>query len=401
MRRIVVAVALCALAGCGGESVGPVTMTASPPRALVDRPVRVTIAGLGAGRTATLTARWRSVDGTLWGSRVAVRGDRHGRVVLRGLDGMRFIWAMRPLRGHPRFFLTPGGTSAIRLTLSGGDTTLARATLQRRAESPGVRLRRLHLRRDRLDGYYDAPATSSRHRGPAVLTIGGSEGGAPIDTAALLASYGYPTLALYYFHRPGLPKELKRVPLEYFARALRWLARRPGVDPRRVVIEGGSRGAEGALLIASTYPRLVHGAIAHVPSYEVAGACCQNRDFSVRTTDPAWTLHGRGVPLGRIIRVERISGPVLVTGAGQDQVWDSSFYAEQVDARLDDEHFRFRHRRLDFPGAGHVMPGSGSPGADTGHFGGSPRANAAAGDASWNATLRYLRALTPAPAASR
>src|SRR3954470_15941607 len=105
MRRIVVAVALCALAGCGGESVGPVTMTASPPRALVDRPVRVTIAGLGAGRTATLTARWRSVDGTLWGSRVAVRGDRHGRVVLRGLDGMRFIWAMRPLRGHPRFFL--------------------------------------------------------------------------------------------------------------------------------------------------------------------------------------------------------------------------------------------------------------------------------------------------------
>jgi dienelactone hydrolase len=399
MRRIVVVAALGTLAGCGGGGAPdrPVRLTASPSRALVDRPVRVTIAGLGAGQTATLSARWRSFDGTLWGSRVAVRADRRGRVVLRGVDGMRFIWSMRPLHGHAPFFLTPDGTSVIRLQLSLGGKTAAHAALHRLAESPDVRPRRLSLRRDRLDGVFYSAA---RRRGPAVLIIGGSDGGAPLDTAALLASHGYPTLALHYFRRPGLPKELKRVPLEYFARALRWLARRPGVDPRRVVIEGGSRGGEGALLIASTFPRLVHGAIAHVPAYEVVGACCQNRDLSVRTTDPAWTLHRRGVALGKVIPVERISGPVLVTGAGQDQVWDSSFYAEQVDQRLDDEHFRYPHRRLDFPDAGHVMPGSESPGADAGHFGGTPRANAAAGDAAWRATLRYLRAMR-VPAASR
>jgi hypothetical protein len=58
--------------------------------------------------------------------------------------------------------------------------------------------------------------------GPAVLEFGGSDGG--LDGQLLggaLASAGYPTLNIAYFGEPGLPSQLKDIPLEYFAQALR------------------------------------------------------------------------------------------------------------------------------------------------------------------------------------
>ncbi|HVA59227.1 MAG TPA: acyl-CoA thioester hydrolase/BAAT C-terminal domain-containing protein [Mycobacteriales bacterium] len=100
-----------------------------------------------------------------------------------------------------------------------------------------------------------------------MVTLGGSEGGlftAPL--AALLASRGYPSLALAYFGEPGLPAALTRIPLEYFARALRWLADQPGINPNRIMLLGGSFGSEAALLVAAHFPSLVHGVIVASPS---------------------------------------------------------------------------------------------------------------------------------------
>jgi acetyl esterase/lipase len=103
-----------------------------------------------------------------------------------------------------------------------------------------------------------------------VVVFGGSEGGNfMIDAAGLLAAHGYPTLSLAYFGEPGLPKELVNVPLEYFARAVRVLRRQPGVDPDHIAVMGDSRGGEAALLVASTFPHLIHGAIGLVPSATV------------------------------------------------------------------------------------------------------------------------------------
>jgi dienelactone hydrolase len=313
-------------------------------------------------------------------------------VVLSGVDGLHFIWAMRPLRGHPRYFIAPHGTSTIRLTVSDSGRVLARAALPRRVRAPGVRARALTLRRDRLVGSFFTPAR--RHgQGIAVLLIGGSEGGTPTGIAAGYANHGYRALALCYFKCPGLPRQLERIPLEYFAGALRWLARQHGVDTRRVIIDGGSRGGEGALLIASTFPRLVHGAIALSPNYQVYPACCELRWLNAVHPPPAWTRHGRPVAPFNAIRVERISGPVLLESGGQDRVWNSSFSTQQIDQRLADHHFRYRHERLDFPAAGHIATGPQWPSSDPTHFGGSPRANAIAGDALNRAWAHYLRAL--------
>ena len=57
-----------------------------------------------------------------------------------------------------------------------------------------------------------------------------------------------------------------------------------------------------ALLLASNFPRLGHGAIGFVPSASV----CRAPAASLR----AWTVHGKAVPLEQIA-VQRISGPVL------------------------------------------------------------------------------------------
>jgi dienelactone hydrolase len=176
---------------------------------------------------------------------------------------------------------------------------------------------------------------------PAVVAFGGSDGGLTTTPfARALASDGYPALALAYFKEPGLPKQLRRIPLEYFARAVRFAARQPGADPQRIAVLGISRGGEAALLVASTYPNLVHGVIALVPDYQ---------------TNAGWTLRGKEVRFDELIRVERIRGPVLTASGGRDEVWSSSVYTEQIEQRLTHYRFAFPHERLNFPDAGHGL----------------------------------------------
>jgi dienelactone hydrolase len=210
--------------------------------------------------------------------------------------------------------------------------------------APRVHVRQLTVARDGLYGKWFTP-TGAKRRGPAVVVIGGSNGGLLVTPrfARSFAGAGYPALALAYFKEPGLPKTLEDIPLEYFARAIRWVGKQPGVDPDKIVLEGMSRGGEGVLLIASTFPKLVHGVVALVPSHEV---------------NPGWSYRARAVTPFAFIKVERIRGPILTASGGQDQVWSSSVHTEQIEQRLDDKHFRYFHERLDFPRAGHFLRGT-------------------------------------------
>ena len=103
---------------------------------------------------------------------------------------------------------------------------------------------------------------------PAILLLGGSEGGlqpgggGPIGP---LIAEGYDVLYLCYFGCPGTPPQLANVPLETFDRGLAFLRAQPGVDPKRIAIVGGSKGAEAALLVASRDPKL-KAVVAGMPS---------------------------------------------------------------------------------------------------------------------------------------
>jgi len=209
-------------------------------------------------------------------------------------------------------------------------------------------------------------------------------------------------LRLAYFGAPGLPRELERIPLEYFVPPLEWLGKQRGVDPEKVVTIGTSRGGELALVLASRYPRLVHGAVGYVPNAHVSEAPGGEQ--------PAWTVAGEPVPYaaaGHVppadaaIAVERISGPVLVIGAGQDGVWPSRTSVEQIAARMRD-HGRRDVTAVTYPSAGHGV-GAMIPNVFIGtisrtrhgdiHWGGTPEGDAVARAAAWKKLLAYLTRL--------
>jgi len=379
----------------------------TPADSLIDAPVSIHASGLPAGKRVTITAQTVDAYGTSWLGRATLRADAAGRVdpvrerslsgTYNGRDGMGLFWSMLPIGWHGRtdvLGMPPAPVATVRFTVSVSGRTLARAAIVRRAWLPEVSVRDLTLERDGLIGHFCwAPSLALR---PAIVRIGGSDGGLPgTTTCSLLASHGYPTLALAYFGVPGLPPELTNIPLEYFQHALQWLGRQPGVNPSKLVMMGVSRGGEGALLVASVYPELVHATVGYVPNAYVWPGY---PDYM----QPAWTLNGRPVPHvtfdgppteAQTIKVERIAGPIFVVGAGLDELWRSATYVVQIAERLR------THGRTDFTALTYKSAGHGIGGAlpflrsATLSLGGTPAADARARDDSWPKLLAFLRRL--------
>ena len=367
------ALALAALAGCGGEHVD--ARLELPPPSLASEPAQIRVSGLKAGRQVSVQARWRDADGRLWTGARSVRAGGDGRAVT-GADMLTFLhtrqsglaW-MRPVLGRDR----------IDVVVRDGSDTLARGTLVRDVKPPDVRSRELTAARDGIAGVYFAPP---HPRGPAVLVLGGSEGGSASarPEAAQLAALGHPVLVLAYFRAPGLPQELERVPVETVFRGMAWLREQAPGLPTALV--GSSRGAELALIAASLRPSVARTVIALVP-----GAYILPSAHGKAT----WTYRGRGLPEGVAIPVERIRGTVLVAGAGDDQLWSSAAYADDIASTIR-AHGRARVVRVVYPHAGHGIaePLPYIPLPATEDLGGTTRAEAAARQDLWPRIVRLL-----------
>src|SRR5262245_12342560 len=102
-----------------------------------------------------------------------------------------------------------------------------------------------------LFGYPDGPGPF-----PAVLALGGSDGGTPEYFLNLLVPEGFAVLALVYWGTPATQLNMADIPLERAERGLRWLQSASNIRPGRAGIVGASRGAELALLLAATFPEL-------------------------------------------------------------------------------------------------------------------------------------------------
>jgi hypothetical protein len=90
--------------------------------------------------------------------------------------------------------------------------------------------------------------------------------------------------------------------------------------------------------------------------------------------------------------VERISGPVLTAGAGDDRVWSSLRSVRQIERRLDTHHFQHPHQGLAYAHAGHLLGGAIPylPASAQSGLGGTPRADEAAREDLWPRILRYF-----------
>ncbi|WP_211246008.1 acyl-CoA thioesterase/bile acid-CoA:amino acid N-acyltransferase family protein [Actinomadura oligospora] len=372
---------------------------------LADRAVHISVSGLRAGDRVSVTATASDYQRKSWRGEVTFRADAHGAVDLgrdrptsgtyTGVDGMGLFWSMNPPSGDPdqQGFYAPEPSFQVTIGVTAHGKRLAQRTLTRQWLASGVTQKTFTLAADKVSGrLFLPPRGTPRH--PAVLLIGGSEGGnTGLPEAALLASHGFPTLSVAYFAEPGLPQTLQNIPIEYFARAARLLAAQPGVDPAHLIVQGYSRGSEAALLVAQLYPGIVHGVIDYAPASTIHGGY---------PSGVAWTRGGEQIPLAPLA-VDHINGPVLAVAGTQDKLWASEASAQQIMSELDDAHDRFPHRTLVYPGAGHgvgtfpyLAGGTKLRHPVTGllsDLGGSRPANAVAKRQGWDQVLGFLSGL--------
>ncbi|MCB8881008.1 dienelactone hydrolase family protein [Acidisoma cellulosilytica] len=284
---------------------------------------------------------------------------------------------------------------------------------------------------DGMVGNFFRP-TESETPMPAVLVLGGSEGGlnpAVTQEARLIAQHGMASLQLAYFGTGRLPETLQLIPVEYFMQAIRWLQAQPGIDPTRIAILGTSVGGEAALLIASHDPA-VRAVVAAVPSgivwqglgtwgmvkpessFSWQGRALPDLPYQRGETGDTFDRYAMGLnslPRHRdaIMKLSRINGPIMMICGGRDVVWPSCPMVAMAAAQLKAAQFPHPVAVFAFPKAGHavfgppVMPASphNPDFADLGSLGGAAIANNAARAVAWPASLAFLdRSLGDEPA---
>jgi dienelactone hydrolase/uncharacterized protein (DUF2141 family) len=284
----------------------------------------------------------------------------------------------------------PPNWKAAAITVAGDTATTARMTYigaqfgGRKQGGSGAAAPEGVVRTDVRDGglYGELYAPAGARKAPALLVIGGSEGG--IDgvsrLGADLSKHGYAVLALAYWAEPGLPKTLEGVPLEYFDRAIAWLKARPEVDPKAVGAIGISRGSEAVLLLASRRPD-----IRAVGAFSPSSIVWQGLNFETPLAmKGAWTLGGKDVPYATPVgstyqsngplkqmfslalaeadkhpdtasAVEKIKAPILLISGKADALWPSEDFAHRIEARLKAKHFAYPVVHLSYEGAGHAV----------------------------------------------
>lgn len=425
-----------------------VTLAATPASALEDQSVNIRVSGLKPDQPVTLRASMQDIKNQAWSAEATFMADKNGVVHVAhtaprygsysGVHAMGLIWSMVPEdAANPREVLWAPKSHSYRIKLQAlaNGRVLATRTLERytyRADE----VKKTVVNANGLVGELFRPTSPGPH--PAVLVLGGSEGGLhpQVNEAALFASHGYIALGLAYFQGFGnknsalakLPKQLVDIPLEYFHKAANWLKRQPGVDAKYVAIMGWSKGAEAALAAAATWPGDFQAVIGFMPSSVVW--------FGLRygpgPASSSWTLDGKPLPYATpvmdpalfaqgkpiafvsayaaglkdketvekaTIPVERIAGPVLLIAASDDRMWPSCRMARQVIQRLKAHHHAYADESLCYENAGHmILPPYRPTNANTvaipiGSFllGGNPVAYAYADRNAWSKVLAFLQ----------
>lgn len=418
----------------------------SPGSCLVDRETQIRVSGLPANHQVILKASATDDAGKEWASRASFKSGPDGIVdpgelapvsgTYESIDPMGLVWSMKPVltgKEEAPFDNNTAQPETVTISVEDDGKTILSEVVERVFLGPGVE--RTPVREGTLVGVFFRPPAGKPQ--PGVIVLGGSDGGLREDYAALLASHGFPSLALAYFAQEGLPEELLEIPLEHVENGIGWMQAQEAVDGDRLAVIGKSKGGELALLAAATFSK-----IKTVVSYVGSGLVFQGVPRDPRNANPesSWTYRGKPLPyvplkwgpldiarailagiagrplsMARIyeknmkdteavekaaIPVEKINGPVLLVSGRQDSVWPSSDLSDLVIGRLESKGHTFHHQHLCYDDAGHRI---GVPYQPTTvdrskiaagriiRYGGSPPGNALASRDAWPRTVRFLR----------
>jgi dienelactone hydrolase len=392
----------------------------APAETLQDVDLHVRITGLAPATRYAVRSDFVTHGGSIWRSGATFDSDSTGMIDLATMapvegswqraDAQAFIWSMEKTRETPSTtsILENEDQSIVTVTVFQDTTAVAekRITLLKRAR--GVSTTEI---RDTVIGTFYQPY--GRRSLPAVIVLGGSEGGMNRPPAALLASHGYAALALAYFGVPPLPEQLDRIPVETIDRAVEWLRAQPTVNRDAIAVFGGSKGAELALLAASRNPS-IRAVVAIAPSSVVYQGITGGRDSS-----SSWTAGGKQLPFAgyvgsdaftkshrlvdlyeptlaaapaeAVIPVEKIRGPILLVAGKNDALWPSAVMSDRIVQRAKQMRFTPRIVQLTLDDAGHhVANVPNRPTGDSVRLGGSAAGLAAAQFQSWRAIVSFL-----------
>jgi dienelactone hydrolase len=428
----------------------------TPAQVVEGEPVHIVVTGLAPGQSVTLRAS-QTLPGYPGGEQL-FRGaasfvaDAGGVIDLRTArplagssydrpDAAGLFWSMAPERkaGAGAAGTAPGGTEGtaigdVAIEVESGGAVIARGVARIRGAAADVAVR--DISEPGVTGIFARDRGAARQ--PAIIVLGGSEGGLATARWAtpLLASQGYAVLGLGYFQGDeaaltDLPANLESIPLETLTRARDWLARQPGVDATRIAIVGVSKGAELALVGAATFP-WVTAVGAFAPSHVVwEGVPPDDADRPGRSS---WTLGGRPLPhvrwswaamrRGDAVRaatgssrltqvhleslaeyagdvdaaripIERSRAALFIAAGTDDAMWPSAFSAEELRARLAKRDAALA-TVFEIHPTGHLIMGTGW--APTTQFqratgrlqGGNARLDAEAQRVIWPAFLGFL-----------
>ena len=255
----------------------------------------------------------------------------------------------------------------------------------------------------------------------AVLVLSGSSGRIEEGRVRLLARSGVAAMSVRWFGGTGQPPGICEIALESLSAQLDRLAD----YAEHLVVLGTSKGAEAALLLASEQAR-IRLVVALSPTSVVWANVGPGLDGRDRPDRSSWTRNGEPLPFVPFdqdwspppgqppafrshyerslalfpeevrqasIPVERISGRLILSAGGDDQMWPSSTFASAIVARRADHglattsimHPEAGHR-INFPGEAATI----TDGRVVVH-GGNPSANAELGRRVWVAMTDVFR----------
>ena len=155
------------------------TLTLSPNRALCDELTTIHAAGLAPNERVTIEAQLEDGGGHRWASHREFTADAQGSIEASPQDSVALIWSMMPEDKHVAAYQSPRdlGAQVIDFRLLRKNEALATARLEQLSVAEGVE--RIPLHEGDLRGVLFVPPEAHKERRPAILVVGGSNGGLP------------------------------------------------------------------------------------------------------------------------------------------------------------------------------------------------------------------------------
>lgn len=215
---------------------------------------------------------------------------------------------------------------------------------------------------------------------PLVVGLGGADGGngwaGPhgAKQRKLLQENGYAFLSIAYFGSENTPKFLDRIAIEGVHKAVIEAAQDPRINGNCISVMGVSRGGELALLLGSYYQEY-KSVVGIVPGSSVFPA------LNDAMTTPGFSHNRQSLPFVPVpwsvtfdllsgnlrgafekmmqnteametaaIKVENISGPVLLISGTEDEQWPSMEMSEIIMERLTANNFAFPSQHIPLVG---------------------------------------------------